>query len=317
MDEGVRSGVAEIPTGGARPSQHWPVATLTSAVLIVTGLALRAWQYLADTSLWYDDLSIARNIHERSLADLLLHPLGYDQIAPLGFLALVKAGTLAFGESDLALRIFPFLCGVAALILFWRVAVRAMDGLSVPIAVGLFALAIPLIRYTTEIKQYSTDIVVTLSLTLVALGLRDHPATMRRCVLAGLAGWVAIVFSQSAVLVMAGVGAALCACWLVERDTEARRPVVITVPIWALASLVGIIVSRRCTTPGTLAFMHAFWTRQRGFLPHQATIGQRHIVGLGPSGSVLRRPVDAAVSVADRIRRTDDRRFRVDLAPAP
>ena len=121
--------------------------------LIAIGIALRVWQYLADMSFWFDELSIARNIHERSLATLLSQPLGYDQIAPPGFIALVKLSTLLFGRSEMALRLFPFLCGIASLFLFWRLAARALDGVAVPIAVALFAIGIPFIRYTAELGE--------------------------------------------------------------------------------------------------------------------------------------------------------------------
>jgi Dolichyl-phosphate-mannose-protein mannosyltransferase len=269
----VRIGAAATPTGQADvASRAGPIAIVTS-VLLAIGVALRVWQYLADTSLWYDELSIARNMHERSLATLMLHPLGYDQIAPLGFLAPVKISTLLFGDGDQVLRLFPFLCGIAGLFLFWRVAVRILSDTGVPIAVGLFALAIPLVRYTAEVKQYGLDVLATLALTLVALDLRTHPATVRRCVFAGIAGLVIVWFSQAAVLVMAGLGAALVLCWLWERDERARRTALITVPLWALASIVGLVVSGRYTTPDTLAFMHMFWRRQGAFAPLPPTFG--------------------------------------------
>lgn len=260
-------------TGRPGPARRTnPIAIVTS-ILIAIGVVLRVWQYLAATSLWYDELSIARNMHERSFASLMLQPLGYDQVAPLGFLAPVKISTLLFGDGDQALRLFPLLCGIAALFLFWRLAVRVLSAASVPIAVGLFALAIPLIRYTAEVKQYGLDVVATLVLTLVALDLRQRPVTVRRCLLAGVAGLATVWFSQAAVLVMAGLSAAFILCWLWERDANALRPVLITVPIWALASGVGLLIARHYTTPDTLALMHMFWRGQGAFAPLPPTFG--------------------------------------------
>lgn len=254
------------------PRRRDPIAVAT-VTLIGIGIALRVWQYLADTSLWYDELSIARNIHERSLATLMLQPLGYDQVSPLGFLAPVKISTLLFGDSDQAFRLFPFVCGIAGLFLFWRIAARILNGPAVPIAVGLFALAIPLVRYTAELKQYGLDILATLVLTLVAIDLRVRPATARNCLLAGLAGLVIVWFSQTAVLVMAGIGTALVLCYLWDRDAGARRTVLITVPLWALASLIGFLVSRHYTTPETLAYMQHFWRQQGAFGPSPSGVG--------------------------------------------
>ncbi len=43
--------------------------TLVPAILAI-GISLRVWQYLADMSMWFDELSIARNVGERSLGQL-------------------------------------------------------------------------------------------------------------------------------------------------------------------------------------------------------------------------------------------------------
>ncbi|HWZ57889.1 MAG TPA: hypothetical protein VNW46_02845 [Gemmatimonadaceae bacterium] len=194
-------------------------------------------------------------------------PLGYDQIAPLGFIALVKIGTMPFGSSDLGLRVVPFLCGIAALVLFWRVAARALDGIAIPIAVGLFAIGIPFIRYTTELKQYGCDLVATLALTLVALDLRRRTPTVGRCVAAGMAGCILVWFSQAAVLVLVGLGAALTVCSLLDRDPSSRRAVRITVPIWAVAAIAALVVSKHYVAPATLAYMHMFWGKRQSFAP--------------------------------------------------
>ncbi|MBK5187135.1 MAG: hypothetical protein JJD97_02760 [Gemmatimonadaceae bacterium] len=139
------------------------------ASLVVVGIALRLWQYLADTSMWFDEFSIARNVSERSLGALLTRPLGFAQTAPLGFIAAIDVSSNVLGPSDLALRFFPFLCGIAGLFLFWRVAETTLTGGAVAIAIALFALSTPLIRYSAELKQYGGDVVAILGLTLVAL----------------------------------------------------------------------------------------------------------------------------------------------------
>lgn len=235
--------------------------------IIALGIALRLWQYLADRSMWFDEFSIARNITERSFAQLLGEPLAFTQSAPLGFIAAIEITSHVFGSSDMALRLFPFLCGIASLFVFRRVAERTLEGAAVPIAVGLFAISGPLIRYSAELKQYGGDVVVVLLLTLVALDLCTREPTMRTCVVGGVAGLVAAFFSQIAVMVLAGLGAALVLRWMLHRDGASRRPVFVTVPIWAFASLGGLFVARRSMTAHTMEFMHWFWRTRLGFLP--------------------------------------------------
>ena len=103
--------MAETAAIGASAGRRWLIATL-----LAIGVALRVWQYLGDTSLWFDELSIARNIQERTFAQLMTQPLGYEQIAPVGFLAMVKGSALLLGPSDMALRLFPFLWNFSCVI---------------------------------------------------------------------------------------------------------------------------------------------------------------------------------------------------------
>ena len=235
--------------------------------LVAIGVGLRLWQYLADTSMWFDEFSIARNITERSLGQLLTQPLGFEQTAPLGFLAILKLSSRLLGSSDMALRLFPILCGVASVFVFWRVAERTLSGSAVPIAVALFALSPPLIRYSVELKQYGCDVVAILLLTLVALNLCARTPTIRECVRAGLIGAFTILFSQTAVLVLAGIGAALTLRFVLRYRELPRRIVLVTVPIWACAALIGLFIARRYMTAHTMEFMHWFWRTRLGFLP--------------------------------------------------
>ena len=235
------------------------------------GVALRVWQYFADTSMWFDELSIARNVSERSFGQLLGQPLGYEQTATLGFLAAVDVAKSIFGPSDLSLRLFPFLCGIAALLLFRRVAERTLEGIGVPIAVGLFALSAPLIRYSAELKQYGGDVVAILALTLVALDLCERKSTLRRCLAAGGAGLIAVFFSQAAVLVLTGLGAALVVRWLLRRHADTRLPVFVTVPFWAVTAILGLLVARHHMSAQTMNFMQEFWRKRLGFLPLPVT----------------------------------------------
>jgi hypothetical protein len=261
------AGPADVGTGHAAPALRTRRTVMVVVILLAIGVALRVWQYAADMSLWFDELSIARNLHERSVGALLLQPLGYDQVAPLGFLALAKISTVLLGPSDLVLRLIPFLCGIAALFLFWRLATRALNPGAAIIALALFAIGLAFIRYSAELKQYGLDVLAIIALTLVAIELRASTPSMRTCTIAGCIGLVLALCSQVAILVMAGLGAVLVVCWLVQRDAATLRPVVVTVPLWAAASLAVLVVSRHHVTPETLAFMHRFWIQRGGFLP--------------------------------------------------
>ena len=231
------------------------------------GALLRIFQYASDTSLWYDELSMARNLVHRSEMRLLLEPLGDDQVAPIGFMVAEKAISRVLGESDLAFRFLLLPVSLAALVLFLWLAERLLDGYAVPFAVAAFAIGASFIRYAAEIKSYGIDMAAMIALALVALNLRDPGSTTARCVFAGLAGAVLVWFSQPTVFLLAGIGAALLLAWLRDRDPQTRRAVLVTVPIWAVASAAATIVAIRHVTPATRAYMDYFWRVRDSFFP--------------------------------------------------
>ena len=242
--------------------------------LVALGAAIRIYQYASDTSFWFDELSLVRNIVHRSEAQLATEPLRYKQVAPVGFLVAEKAISRVLGESDLALRFLLLPAGLAALALYLPLARRTLDGYAVPFAVAAFAIAAPMIRYTAELKQYGIDILAAVGLSLATLRLRDPDATARRCVATGLLGAALVWLSQATILIVAGLGGALLLGWLLsKRDAPTGRALRITVPIWAVASLAATVVAFGLVTPDTKAFMDRFWRMRGGFPPwpiHQA-----------------------------------------------
>ncbi len=249
----------------ARPSVVRPSLRHVMLALVLLGAALRLWQWGAEGSLWLDEIALSRSILARSVRELVQYPLAFDQVAPLGFLAAVKLSTLAFGTGERALWLVPLIGGLAGLLLFQRLAERALRGTAVPLAMALFALALSMIRYSAEVKQYGLDATAAVGLTLLALDLRTRDRSIGRLVLAGSAGLAVIWFSQASVIVMAGMGAALAVAWLIERDRRSLRALLVTVPIWAAASLIALLIANCSMTPATLAFMNDFW--RGGFLP--------------------------------------------------
>ena len=258
------------PSDSDRPPERARMRSLLLA-LVILGAALRLWQWSAEGSLWLDEIVLARNIEARSLGELLSHRLAYDQVAPHGFLAAVKIITMAFGNSERALWLFPLLIGLAGLFVFRRLAERTLRGAAVPLAVALFALSISMIRYSAEVKQYGVDAVAAAALTLLALDLRARDRSTAGLALAGGFGLMVVWFSHASVVVMAGLGAALALLWLIERDARTLRLLLVTVPMWAIASVIGLIVASRSMSPSTREFMQTFWAG--GFLPLPLRVG--------------------------------------------
>ena len=97
-------------------------------LLIVLGIAIRAWAYFSNVSLWLDELLVSRNILGLPLSHLLTKPLLLDQVAPRGFLLFEKLAVDTLGRNELALRFFPFVYSVASVVVFQRLTNRALGG---------------------------------------------------------------------------------------------------------------------------------------------------------------------------------------------
>ena len=177
---------------------------------MAVGGAARLAQYLSGRSLFLDEAFLWLNLSRRSPGELLGR-LDYAQGAPLPFLEGEKLLMAGLGDAEWALRLIPLLCGLVALPLAYLVARRCLRPLEVPVAVGLVALAPPLIYYSAEAKQYSLDVAVALALWLGGLCVARARLTAARAGALTAAGAAALWLSDPAVFVVAGVGGTLLA----------------------------------------------------------------------------------------------------------
>jgi hypothetical protein len=202
--------------------------------IICWGTILRLTQYVSNRSLWFDEATLAQSIVNRSFSGLL-KPLDYGQGAPLGFLMLERSAIQALGTSEYALRLWPLLCGITSLLLFYQVAKLSITPKAIPIALGLFAISGPLIYYSSEVKQYSSDVAIALSVLCAAIYYESRKLTPARVALFGFLGMAAIWFSHPSVFVLAGVGMSLALFSFGGRQWARLRSLSIAYSLWALS----------------------------------------------------------------------------------
>jgi len=183
---------------------------------MVVGMFLRIHRYLLGRSLWIDEAMLSLNILERSVAELL-QPLARGQAAPPGFLLLTKLSVFVLGPSEYGLRLIPLLAGIAALplcILF----LRPLAGIrATAITLAFLAFLEPLLYYSSEAKQYSSDALWCLLILAGGSWLRREPRRLRWWALLMVVGVLAPWFSHPSIFVLAATG--VC---LVFRDVMAR-----------------------------------------------------------------------------------------------
>jgi len=180
----------------------------TTLALIGLGVAWRVARYAACPPLWGDEAFLAVSLLTRDFAGLL-GPLEYYQIAPVGFLWAELAVVRRLGASEWALRLIPFLSGIASLLLFDRLARRLVDRRSALVAVGIFAASFYPVRHATEVKPYATDLLLSMAATGLAWSIWLDRESARRWLALGALVAAGVWFSYPMVLVASGLGIAL------------------------------------------------------------------------------------------------------------
>lgn len=202
------------------PTSKWLLnSQKLSFVIIGFGLIVRLIQYLSNRSLWADEAVLALNIVNRSYSELL-QPLDYDQAAPLGFLIIEKLNVQLFGNNEYALRLLPFLSGILSLFLFYKLANYCLKQQGISIAMALFVSLPYLVYYSSEVKQYSSDVTIALLGGLAMIELTTKTINKNKalfsCILFALAIWS----SHPAIFVWAGF--ATISCFKISQDSIKR-----------------------------------------------------------------------------------------------
>jgi Dolichyl-phosphate-mannose-protein mannosyltransferase len=225
---------------GTAPDDRRLLSALASRrllyVLVGLGAALRVAQYVANRSLWLDEASLALNLLSRSFVGLLTKPLDFGQGAPPAFLFTEELASRVFGFSEYALRLFPLVCGIAALIGFAWLARRVLPHAAAPLAVMLFAVADGFIYYSSELKPYSGDVAVAVALLIAALKLGEDRVGTATAVFLAVGGLLLVAFSFPAVFLIAGAAATLVADALLRKRRVSRLGTAIAVSCWLLGS---------------------------------------------------------------------------------
>lgn len=249
------------------------------AALILLGVVLRLRPYFAGRSLWLDEAMLALNIVQRDFGGLL-KTLDYNQGGPVGFLLLEKLTITLLGNNELTLRLIPLLAGCAALLLFALLLRQMLGKPGTFIAVALFAVSAPLIYYSSEVKQYSSDVFITLLLLWLAVKnlftTENAESTEKNKGKASLfsllstfsvrsvanfsllvTGAIAIWCSHPALFVLTGIGGTFLLQALVQKDREQLKTTLLMLALWAASFAALYFVSLRGLVANT--FLLDYW----------------------------------------------------------
>jgi hypothetical protein len=223
---------------------------------IAAGVVLRLIGFFGNRSLWFDEAALAVNIIERPLASLS-KPLEFHQGAPLGFLVAEKFVTSILGPGEFALRLLPLACGLVTLLLVVRVSQFYLRSAAVPLAITLVAFSPALIYYSSEAKQYSSDVLITLVLLWTFVEIQRADLRGARMLGFALIGSISVWFSHPAVFLLASAAVVFLVSARADKSRIARLICILSV--WAGSFAVLYFTSLR-----QLAGDHAlleFWSQ--------------------------------------------------------
>ena len=180
-----------------------------------------------------------------------------------------KAFVNLFGDSEYALRLFPLLAGISALVLFTLVARRLLTGWAVPFAVLIFATMQPLVYYSAEVKQYGVDVAAALLVLYATLRFLDGPVDQRRALIWGGVGGIALLLSHPASLVMGACAAVATVVILLRRPRAGAGPLALGLLVFLGAFALEYAISLRRLSQNTL--LSDYW--HGGYPPVPTRVG--------------------------------------------
>ena len=127
--------------------------------IILLGVVLRM-QGLT-RSFWYDEVGYSTLVGFRTLFGGMWNRIWEDPAAPF-YPLLMSFWVRLFGDSELSVRMLPFLCGILSIVLIYLVALKLTDRLSAMIASFLLALSPVHVWYSREAVPYSMLVLLAL-----------------------------------------------------------------------------------------------------------------------------------------------------------
>lgn len=238
-------------------------------IIIGVGIALRFYQYIFAKSLWLDESFLALNINNKSYLELL-KPLDYNQVAPFGFLVIEKIFVQLLGNNEYSLRLFPFICGIISLFLFFNIAKHLLGKEAFLIALTLFSLSGYLICYSAEVKQYSIDVTTILFLYAITVYFQSQRLKINHIASFGIIGATIIWFSHPSAFVLASIGICLSLFSLKRKEWIRIVQLSIVFTIWLLSfAIFYLITFHNDTSTGNIETMQHAWAG--GFTPFPPT----------------------------------------------
>jgi hypothetical protein len=230
-------------------------------LIISLGILLSFYQFLYNRSLWNDEATLSLNIIHKSPADLL-KPLDLAQVAPLLFLEIEHFIFYFISGTEYGLRLFPLLSFIASIFFLYQILIIAFKNRSTQIfALSLFVFNSVLIYYSSEVKQYMSDVLVAIVLYYCLIKTYKHD--FNRYLTLAIVGAIAVFLSNITVIILFTFG-----LYLIFDSYRKKiwHPGIIYVFLtWSITF--GIYYVCFIQNHPTRNYMVGYWSREQAFFP--------------------------------------------------
>lgn len=169
-------------------------------LIIFIGAFLAIYQFIFNRSLWLDEACLALNIISKDFIGLT-RPLDYNQVAPIGFLFIERISVLILGKNELALRIFPLISFLTSIPFFYLLSNKLVkNNVIALISTSIFSITLSLLSYSSEVKQYSIDVLFAIIILYYSLTLQLNKN--KSLFIYAIIGSIAVWFSSVSIIIL-------------------------------------------------------------------------------------------------------------------
>lgn len=246
---------------------------LLVGLLLGFGAYLRLDQFLFNRSLWLDEAFIANQVARGDWVSFFNLPMEYSHFVPPMFAVMGKLFVVIFGDNDLSLRIYPQICSLLSLGLFYLLARRLISPWATLVSLGLFAISPTLIFHASNLKQYSSDVMLTLALfwAFTYLPSSDQKSFNTSLVLFALLGIIVVWFSHPSLFILASLGLFQGIYYLGQKNWSAALKLMAVGSLWvgSFAILYFIVNGGNARESSPIApWLFKFWhVYNQAFMP--------------------------------------------------
>ncbi len=230
------------------------------ASFLALAIILRLVRALQNYPMWCDETMLAANLLDRDWTELA-RPLDYRQVCPLGFLAIEWIAVRVAGFSELSLRLFPLLCSLASVPLFYRLSRSILGRTTVGtfLAVAVFAVSEPVIRYAGEAKPYETDLLVSVGLLCLSAEWLASPAASKGLWKSAVVAPLAVAVSLPSLFVIGGIASVGLFELLKSRSARFGLALAAFLTTAGLSIAAMAAAGQYRSSPGDRAYFLKFW----------------------------------------------------------